>query len=103
MSYAERMAERKAAGRRIDPATALAWMDTVQIADPYGELGIKLGDEDDCVGRVGFAADPVERIAVCRYDLPMETWNAICEREETRRKEETEALAQAAEPWEETR
>jgi hypothetical protein len=68
-------ADRAAAGARIDPATAQVWFQYVQILDPYGELDLE--PECHCIGRVFFAADPVERIAVSFYELPEEIAAAL--------------------------
>jgi hypothetical protein len=73
-----RIKERNAAGVRIDSLTAQVWWTYAQILDPYGDGG--LTEEEDCVGRVWFAMDPIERIPVCHYDLPEATWQAIQER-----------------------
>jgi hypothetical protein len=64
----ERQAWRRAAGKRIDPDTAEVFFLYNQILDPYGD-DPDLPPECQCVGRVFFARDPVERIAVCFYDL----------------------------------
>jgi hypothetical protein len=69
----QRHEERVAAGARIDPATADVWFEYGQVLDPYGEL--ELSPQEECVGRMWFARDPVERIAVSFYDLS----DAICE------------------------
>jgi hypothetical protein len=72
--YAE-PAERTAVGARIDPATAEVWFVYGQVLDPYGDGGVPY--EYECVGRMFFAADPVEEIAVSFYDLPQATVDAF--------------------------
>ena len=61
-------ADRKAAGRRIDPQTAMVWFEYAEVLDPYGDDP----NLPECyyVGRQWFAADPVEQIRVHFYDLP---------------------------------
>jgi hypothetical protein len=73
-------AEREQVGRRIDPATAHVFFVYAQIADPYGEYH-DLSEEEYCVGRVFFAVDPTEGIAVALYDLPEETRQALADKE----------------------
>ena len=65
-------AQRKAAGARIDPATAEVWFEYAQVLDPYGD-DPNLPDECYCVGREFFAADPIEQIPVHFRDLPEAT------------------------------
>src|SRR5262245_10894055 len=66
--------ERKAVGERIDVATADVRKEWGWIMDPYGDLGPA---EEDNYGGLYFAADPMERVWVCFYDLPMATVNAL--------------------------
>ena len=78
MSSTTRDEERKAAGSRIDPATAEVWFEYAQVVDPYGDER-ELPAELYCVGRMWFAADPSERIAVSFYDLPKATCASLQE------------------------
>jgi hypothetical protein len=50
-------ADRKLAGRRIDPATAEVISCWAQMLDPYG-LGLDIPEEGACVGRCRFARAP---------------------------------------------
>jgi hypothetical protein len=69
---------RIAAGKRINPETADVWFEHGQILDPYGDGGPMASDSEyDCVGRVWFAADPRERVAVWWGDLPRSTAEAL--------------------------
>jgi hypothetical protein len=70
------MAERRAAGKRINPATAEVWFEYADTADPYGD-GLVCEDERGTVGREFFAMDPVERIPVLFEDLPPATAYAL--------------------------
>jgi hypothetical protein len=75
---AEREKTRIDAGTRIDPATANVWFEYGQMVDPYGDAGLMPHDyEYSCIGRVWFAADPNERVAVEWGDLPIETADAL--------------------------
>jgi hypothetical protein len=71
--------ERKRVGLRINPTTATVFFDYAQIIDPYGD-DPELPEECQCVGRVFFAVDPDDRIAVCFYDLPETTRAALDEK-----------------------
>jgi hypothetical protein len=73
---------REEAATRIEPETAKVWFEYAQILDPYGEH--KLSPEEHCAGRVFFAADPMDEVPVCWYDLPRTTREAL----ERRRQEE---------------
>jgi len=44
---------RKDLGKLIDPATAEAWWEYGQMADPYGVFG-RVPPDTDCVGRIRF-------------------------------------------------
>jgi hypothetical protein len=80
---------RIAAGKRINPETADVWFEYGQILDPYGDGGSMPSDSEHyCVGRVWFAADPRERLAVEWGDLPNATKKAL---EEKRREADAEA------------
>jgi hypothetical protein len=71
-----RREERKAVGRRIDPATANVFFEYGQVVDPYGD-DPDLPEEWWCVGRMFFAVDPAEGIAVWFGDLPDQTREAL--------------------------
>jgi hypothetical protein len=72
MTDEELQAWRKAAGERIDPDTADVWFEYEEVINPYGDPP-PVPPEYSCRGRVFFAADPVEDIPVCFYDLPKQT------------------------------
>ncbi len=98
---------RRAAGRRINPGTAMVWFNYAQVVDPYGD-DPDLPPEACCVGREWFAADPAEQVPVHFSDLPDDVraslerkrrladrdgWAAIAELEgHSRPTERTEAM-----------
>lgn len=86
--------ERKAVGERIDPETAEVWFDCAYILDPYGDF--ELEPEEQCTGRVFFARDPVEQVAVSFYELPEATVEAL---EGKRREANREGWAQLLGAW----
>ena len=67
------MDERRAAGKLIDPATAVITWHWAQVLDPYGD-GLEIPEEGDCVGR--FRA-PDSDIWVEFPDLPDATREEI--------------------------
>jgi hypothetical protein len=69
--------ERKAVGDRIDPAIALVWF--CYVIDPYeiDEHYPQRAYPEDFVGRVEYAADPLERVAVKFRDVPEEKRKAL--------------------------
>lgn len=71
--------EREEVCRRIDPATAQVFFVYAQIVDPYGDDS-DLPEEMQGVGRVYFAVDPNEGVAVALYDLPEETREALADK-----------------------
>jgi hypothetical protein len=77
---AEREPVRTMAGKRIDPQTADVWFEYGQILDPYRDGGPMTDPECYCVGRVWFAADPHDRVAVWWGDLPKATAKALEEK-----------------------
>src|SRR5262245_35172944 len=60
--------ERKAVGERIDPGTAGVFFRYADILDPYDDDPDP--ERETNVGRMWFAFDPVEGVAVWTYDLP---------------------------------
>src|SRR5262249_22725173 len=68
--------ERVDVGRRIDPATAHVFLVNAQTLDPYGD-DPDLPEEMEQIGRVYFAVDPNEGVAVAFYDLPDGTREAL--------------------------
>ena len=70
---------RKAAGARIDPATAIIWFEYAEALDPYGDER-NMPAEYSCVGREWFAADPDENIRIHFEDLPDATCEALGEK-----------------------
>jgi hypothetical protein len=75
--------ERTAVGARIDPATAEVWFLYGQVLDPYGDGEIDPESEAYCVGRVWFACDPSEQVAVSFDDLPDATRDALDDKRQT--------------------
>jgi hypothetical protein len=71
-----RPGERQRAGRRIDPAAAAVFFVWAQTMDPYGD-DLDLPEQLQQVGRVYFAVDPSEGIAVWFGELPIETQAAL--------------------------
>jgi hypothetical protein len=70
-TYADRFAsphERHDVGRHLNPSTAWVFFIYGEVLDPYGDLDLQ--PEESCIGRLWFAVDPVERIAISFYDLP---------------------------------
>jgi hypothetical protein len=67
--------ERKETGLRLDPATAEVFFLYGETLDPYGEEGVPA--EYSCVGRVYFAFDPADGVAVWFGDLPEKTRDAL--------------------------
>jgi hypothetical protein len=66
---------RKAAGLKIDPATAEVMGRHVQILDPYGIRD--LSPEEECVGAVLFARAPGGDVWVSQYELPSATVDTL--------------------------
>jgi hypothetical protein len=76
MSEVERELElRRAAGLKIDPATAEVMWARVQILDPYG-IRDDFRPEEYCVGAVLFARTP-GGVWVSQYELPDATLDAL--------------------------
>jgi hypothetical protein len=67
--------EREEVARRINPETANVFFIYGEVLDPYGDGG--LPEEASCVGRMFFAADPGDGVAVSFYDLPEVTREAL--------------------------
>jgi hypothetical protein len=74
-------AQRKDAGQRIDPTTAIVEWCWARVADPYG-IEHDLPEEYSCVGREHFACDPNERVWVHFSDLPEATHTALMHKEQ---------------------
>ena len=68
--------ERERVGRRINPETAHIFFRYAYVIDPYGD-DPDLPEEFRCTGRVFFAADPEEGVAVSFEDLPEPTLEAL--------------------------
>ena len=74
--FAQLDAERKFAGRHINPDTAeLSW-GWGEIMDPYGDLP-DLPDEGYCIGRLYFARSPDGGMWISFNDLPKKTHDAL--------------------------
>jgi hypothetical protein len=83
---------RTEAGKRINPETAEVWFEYANDFDPYRE---DPEIEQVSVGRVFFAADPEERIAVEWSELPEETQAALDEKYRAADREGWERLISA--------
>jgi hypothetical protein len=73
----EFLSERKAAGLKLDPATAEAIYLSACVTDPYG---VYHDPEDYCYGRVIFARAPGSKIWVSEYEIPTPILKAILAR-----------------------
>jgi hypothetical protein len=78
ISVEQFVANRRAEGLEIDPATAKVHWTWAQVLDPYGV--VRLSPEEDCVGRMYYAISPESGMRVWFGDLPDETQNALWER-----------------------
>jgi hypothetical protein len=78
MSIEQFLANRRAEGLRIDPATAKARWTWARVLDPYGIF--TLGAEEECVGRMYYAISPESGMRVWFGDLPDTTEKALWER-----------------------
>ena len=78
MTKEEFLATRRAAGRMIDPETCEIWDEYCQILDPYGVDPPP--DECCCIGRLIFVRSSERNGPVCQYDLPDDTYLAVCAR-----------------------
>jgi hypothetical protein len=68
--------------RRINAETAVVFFVYAQTMDPYGDEP-DLPPELQQVGRVFFAVDPADGIAVSFRDLPKDTHEALTEKRRT--------------------
>ena len=82
--------ERSDVGSRIDPDTAWVFFTYAEVLDPYGDGEVP--EEASCVGRMFFAVDPVEGVAVEWSDLPETTREALEGRREQAHKKGWEAI-----------
>jgi hypothetical protein len=73
--------ERDDVGRRVNPETAHVFFRYAYVVDPYGDHP-DLPEELCCVGRMFFAVDPKEGIAVSFDDLPKATLNALRDKQD---------------------
>ncbi len=78
------------AAKRIDPRTAETFWRYGQMLDPY-RLGLDLEPEWECLGRLYFLNDPVERVLVLTWevralhpDIPDEEWEDLMQDAERR-------------------
>jgi hypothetical protein len=70
--------ERRAAGARTNPTTAIVWFTYAESCDPYGDFMVP--DEISCIGREWFATGPNERPTVHFSDLPETTRDLLEEK-----------------------
>jgi hypothetical protein len=70
-------AERKEAGKLVDPEIAVSYRITGSILDPYG---VYPPFEEDNIGKLMFAYTP-QTGSVCYYDLPKKTLDRLRERD----------------------
>jgi hypothetical protein len=72
----EFLSERRAAGLKLDPATAEVIWWHVDVYDPYGIYDPD-PDVDGCIGRLMFARAPGSKLWIADEDIPVATVDAL--------------------------